>query len=86
MANLKTCSVYTGVLLWARAREVGNRWTVGQQEPFKDVVQWEIEAGNTIQDQLMEGESSGSAMGNAEEMDADDTPLMVRQCRLHGAE
>lgn len=79
-------SVCISVLLWARAREVGNRWTVGQQEPFKDVVRWEIEAGNTTQDQLTEGESSGSAMGNAEEMDADDIPLMVRQRRLHSAE
>ena len=67
-----------------RGREVVNRWTVGQLEPFKDAIRREIEAGDTAQDRPTEGESSGGALGNAEEMDIDDTPLALRQRRLHG--
>ena len=78
-ANSEARSVCVSALLWARAREVGNRWTVGQLEPFKDAVQQEIEAGDTAQDRPTEGESSGSGLGNAEEMDVDDTPLALRQ-------
>ena len=33
-----------------------------------------------MQDRPTEGKSSGSALGNAEEMDVDDTPLALRQC------
>ena len=62
-----------------------NRWSVGQIEPYHDAVQHEIKEGDTTQDWPMQGESSGDVLGNDEEMNADDTPLAVRQCRLHGA-
>ena len=84
-ANSEARSVRVSALLWARAREVGNRWTVGQLEPLKDAVRWEIEAGDTAQDRPTEGASSGGGLGNPEEMDVDDTPLALRQCRLHSA-
>ena len=64
---------------------MGNRWTVGQLEPFKDVVRREIEVGDTGQNRLTEGESSGGGLGNAEEMDVNDTLLALRQRRLHSA-
>ena len=63
---------------------MGNWWTVRQLEPFKDAVRREIEAGDTAQDWPTEGESSWGALGNAEEMDLDDTPLALQQRRLHG--
>ena len=72
-------------LLWACAREAMNRWSVGQMEPYRDAVRREIEEGDTAQDRPTEGESSGGALGNDEEMDVDDTPLAVRQRRLHSA-
>ena len=84
-ANPEACSVHVSALLWAHAREAGNRWTVGQLEPFKDAVRREIEAGDTAQDQPTEGASSGGALGNDDEMDLDDTPLVLQQRRLHGA-
>ena len=37
-ANSEARSVHVSALLWVRAREVGNGWTVGQMEPFKDAV------------------------------------------------
>ena len=70
--------MHVSALLWACARKVGNRWTVGQLEPFKDAVRWEIEAGDTVQDRPMEGESSCGGLGNAEEMDVNDTLLALR--------
>ena len=67
-------SVLVSALLWGRARGVGNWWTVGQLERFKDAVQWEIETGDIAQDRPTESVSSGGAMGNAEETDVGDTP------------
>ena len=72
-------------LLWARAREATNRWLVGQMEPYRDVVRREIEEGDTAQDRPTAGDSSGGALGNDEDMDLNDTPLALRQRRLHGA-
>ena len=72
-------------LLWACAREAPNRWLVGQMEPYRDAVRREIEEGDTAQDRPTEGDSSGGALGNDEDMDLDDTPLALRQRRLHGA-
>ena len=37
-ANSEARSVRVSALLWARSKEVGNRWTVGQLEPFKDAI------------------------------------------------
>ena len=84
VVNSEARSMRISALLWGRARELGNRWTIGQLEPFKNIVQWEIEAGDTTQDQATKGESSGGAMGNVKDMDVNDTPLAVRQHRLHG--
>ena len=46
-ANSEARFVCINALLWAHAREVGNWWTVGQLEPFKDAVRWEIKVGDT---------------------------------------
>ena len=72
-------------LLWARAREAPNRWVVGQMEPYRDAVRREIAEGDTAQDRPTVGDSSGGALENDEDMDLDDTPLALRQRRLHGA-
>ena len=67
-------------LLCVRAREAMNCWSVGQMEPYRDEARREIEAGDTVQARPTQGESSGGALGNDEEMDVDDTPVAVRQC------
>ena len=54
-------------------------------EPYHDAVRREIEEGDTAQVRQTEGDSSSGALGNDEAMDLDDTPLALRQRRLHGA-
>ena len=84
-ANPDARDVRVRALLWARAREVGSRWSVGQLEPFKDAVRREIEEGDTAQHRPPPGEPSGGAMANDAEMDVDETPLALRQRRLRNA-
>ena len=84
-ANPDAREACVSALLWAYTREATNRWSVGQMEPYRDAVRREIKEGDTAQDRPTVGESSGGALGNDEEMDVDDTPLAVRQRRLHGA-
>ena len=69
-------------LLWVHAREVGNRWTVSQLEPFKVAVRQEIEAGDTAQLPPPLSESSSGALAKEEAMDVDGIPLAVQQRRL----
>ena len=84
-ANPEARSVRVSALLWARAREATNRWTVGQLEPYKAAVRREIEEGDAAQHGQPLGAPSGDALANDEEMDLDETPLAVRQRRLHDA-